>query len=265
MKILFFILLINSFLFSQVYYAKVEPYEVRDIASNASGLILSTNEDMLGKKLLDKPFIKIDSKLSVEELGYVDEKIKYVKDTISNTKNILKNTKEILQRKKNNYDKISSLKIKSDVEKDREFYALIATKNQYLNTKKEINRLEMQLNDLKLKKSYLKKDIDDKNITANGFVLYSILVKAGQVVRVSTPLAKIADVSSAKLSIYIDELELLNYKNKIIYIDGLKTDYKVDRILNIADSTNISKYMAQIFIKTPKVFSKIVKVEFKDE
>jgi hypothetical protein len=48
-------------------------------------------------------------------------------------------------------------------------------------------------------------------------------------------------------------------------LDGEKTDYKISRVLNISDKTHISKYMAQIIVKSPKIFSKLVKVEFKDE
>lgn len=44
-----------------------------------------------------------------------------------------------------------------------------------------------------------------------------------------------------------------------------KTAYKISRLLNIADSKNISKYMAQIIIESPKLFSKLVKIELKSE
>jgi len=58
---------------------------------------------------------------------------------------------------------------------------------------------------------------------------------------------------------------LLNAEQKSVYIDGKKTSYKISRLLNIADSKNISKYMAQIIIKSPKIFSKLVKVELKND
>ncbi|MEK6659523.1 MAG: HlyD family secretion protein, partial [Campylobacterota bacterium] len=79
------------------------------------------------------------------------------------------------------------------------------------------------------------------------------------------PLAKVADDSKALLTIYLDESDVLNAKKSAIYIDGEKTSYQISRLLNIADSKNISKYMAQIVIGTPKLFSKLVKVELKNE
>ena len=120
------------------------------------------------------------------------------------------------------------------------------------------------MSDLKLKKARLIRNIDDKSLTAKNFVLYSILVQPGNVVGIGAPLAQIADVSKAKLTIYLDDEDLLNPKNKVIYIDGVKTTYKISRVLNISDTKNISKYMAQIIIDSPKVFSKVVKIELKD-
>jgi hypothetical protein len=79
----------------------------------------------------------------------------------------------------------------------------------------------------------------------------------------ATPLALVADVSRALLSIYLDEEDLKDIDSKIIYLDGVPSEYKISRVLNIADARNISKYMAQIIIKSPKVFSKLVKIELK--
>jgi hypothetical protein len=75
----------------------------------------------------------------------------------------------------------------------------------------------------------------------------------------------VADISKAKLTLYLDEADALDAEQKIVYIDEEKTQYKITRILHIADSKNISKYMGQIIIKSPQLFSKLVKVELKDE
>jgi len=123
----------------------------------------------------------------------------------------------------------------------------------------------VQITDLKLRRAHLKRSLRDKNLLADGFILYELLVKPGQVVGISTPLARIADTSKAKLTIYLDEPDVENVKEKIVYIDGEKTSYKVSRVLNIADSKNISKYMAQIIMPSPKLFSRLVKVELVKE
>jgi hypothetical protein len=251
-------------LLAKVYYAKVEPFELRSISSNVSGLVLSADENLIGTILTSKPYIKIDSKLDIEELKYIKEKLNYMKKTVKFNENILENLAKNLAKKRENYEKIQSLKFKSSVEKDREFFDLITSENLYLNTKKEINNLKIQITDTKLREVQLKRRIDDKNLNAKDFTLYQLLVKSGQVVGVSTPLAKIADISKAKVTIFLEEEDLLNAKSKVVYIDGKKTSYKISRILNISDSKNISKYMAQIILKSPKVFSKLVKIEIKN-
>lgn len=265
MKILTILFLTFTLSFAKVYYSKVEPYELRDISSNVSGLVLFIDEDMIGKKLTSKAYINIDDDLDKKELFFVKEKLIYLRDMVSANEKVLKNLEESLKKKRTNYKRIKSLKIKSVVEKDKEFHDLMSSENQFLNTQKEIQNLKVQITDLKLREAHLTRSIEDKSLTAKDFILYSILVKVGQVVSIATPLAQVADISKAKLTIYLDESDVLDAKNRVIYVDGKKTKYKISRILNIADSKNISKYMAQIIIKSPKIFSRLAKIELKNE
>ena len=220
---------------------------------------------MIGKKLSSKAYIRIDSELDVKELNYIKEKLFSLRDTVKVNENILANLKKSLIRKRENYKQIENLKIKSRIEKDREFYDLVSSENSYLGTQKEINSLKTQITDLKLRQAQLARSIKDKNLSAKGFVLYSINVKVGQVVGMSTPLSRIADTSRAILTIYLDEADVSDARTRVVVIDGEKTDYKISRILNIADSKNISKYMAQIIIKSPKIFSKLAKIELEEK
>jgi len=265
MKIVLILFFSVVILFGNIYYSKVQPYEIRNISSNVSGLVVYSDEGKLGKLLSSEPYIKIDSILDIQELKYIKEKLEYLNNSIASSEQILNNIEKTTIKKRDNYKKIESLKIKSQVEKNREFYDLIASENLLLNTKKEIQNFKIQIADLKLREAKLKRIVEDKSLRAKGYILYELLVKSGQVVNISTPLAKVADISKAKLTIFLNKDEVIDIENKIIYIDGIKTNYKVDRVLNIADSKNISKYMAQIIIKSPKIFSKLVKVEFKNE
>ena len=265
LKLIIFLLFTYSALFSKVYYSKVDPYELRYISSNVSGLVEFIDENMIGKKLSAKAYLNIDAKLNNKELVSVTQKVSILKDTVAVNEKILKNLKKSLSKKRENYKRIENLKIKSKIEKDKEFYDLVTSENAYLGTQKEINSLKTQIYDLELREAQLQRNISDKSLTAKGYTLYSIDVKVGQVVNLSTPLAKIADTSRAILTIYLDEEDMLNAEHKIIYINGKKTEYKVDRVLNIADSKNISKYKAQIIIKSPKIFSKLAKIELKDK
>jgi len=263
-KIIAIMILAFSLSFAKVYYSKVEPYEIRDISSNVLGLVLFIDEDMIGKKLGPKSYIHIDDEIDVKELGFIKDKLKYLQDIVKVNEDVLVNLENSIHRKRENYKKIQELKFKSTVEKDREFHELITSENQYLNTQKEILNLKVQIADLKLRQARLLRDVKDKNLKNEGFILYDILVKTGQVVNISTPLAKVADISKAKLSIYLDESDVVSAKDKVVYINGEKTAYKISRLLKIADAKNISKYLAQIIIDSPKLFSKLATVELKD-
>jgi len=250
---------------ANVYYSKVEPYETKKIASNVVGVVTKVNEDLLGKKLSNDSYIVIDSELDRDELSSIEEKIKYLKSTVSVNEKMLQNLEMSLAKKSANYDKVKKLKIKSSVEKDQEFYNLVNSENSSLATKKEINNLKIQIADLELRKAQLQRSLKDKNLKAKGYELYSLDVKVGQVVMKGTALATLADTKKAILTIYLNEEDLKNAQKNVIYINTRKTDYKIDRVLNIADSTNISKYKAQIIIKAPQVFSKLMKIELKNE
>jgi len=80
---------------------------------------------------------------------------------------------------------------------------------------------------------------------------------------VLTPKIQIKVISQNEIEFNEKEMNVLNAKKSVVYINGKKTTYRIDRFLNIADSKNISKYMAQIIIKAPKIFSKLAKVELK--
>ncbi len=263
MKTVLLLSLFSMSLFANVYFAKVEPYELRKISSNVTGEILFIDENMLGKKLTQKPYIIIDSELDKDELVDIDKKLRFTKETLKSNEKILKNLEKTLELKRKNYERVKALKIKSKIEKDNEYYNLISSENSFINTQKEVNNLKINIADLEFRKKQLLKNLRDKKVRAKGFVLYSLDVKPGQVVGVATPLATVADTSKALLTIYIDDEDLENLDKRSIYIDDKKTNYKVQRVVPIADTKNISKYKAQIVIKAPKVFSKLVKIELK--
>ncbi|MBD3825029.1 MAG: HlyD family secretion protein [Epsilonproteobacteria bacterium] len=265
MRHLLILLFALTFSHAKIYYAKVEPYDILPISSNVTGLVLQADESKLGKTLSSAAYIVIDSELDKKELGSVERKLTILKDMIATNEQILKNLESSLEKKRENYKRVEALKIKSTIEKDREFYDLIASENSYLATQKEIENLHVQLSDLSLRQAQLQRTLKDKELVNEGYVLYELYVKPGQVVTMSAPLAKVADVSKAKLTLFLDEADAMEASKKVIYIDGKKSAYRLTRVVTIADSKNISKYMAQIIIDAPKLFSKLVQIELKDE
>jgi len=264
-KILLYLMVSVHLLYASVYYSKVEPFKIKNISSDVSGKVLFCDEDLIGKKLSKKAFIKIDDVIDRAQLKDVVQKLQYAQESLEINKKILTNLQEILKKKRVNYKKTEALKIKSRIDKDREFYDLVTSENTLYATHKEINNLKSTIADLQLKKIELQKSIHDKKIIENGYVLYSIAVKEGEFVNKATPLAKVADTSKALLTIYVDAEILKGIDKRVVYIDDKKTNYRVSRVLDIADSVNISKYKVQIVIKPPKIFSQLVKVELKEE
>jgi len=264
-KVILLLLLPLFPLLAKEYYAKVEPYEIRTISSNVSGLVTYASEEDEGQRLGKKNYIEIDDELDKVELNQNRKKIALLRNTLKLNEEIVENYARMLEKKEINYNRIKDLKIKSTLEKDREFYDLAATRNQYISTQKEMENLKIQINDMELRQAQLGRSIRDKHLNARGFVLYRLMVKEGQVVTPATPLAEIADVRRAKLTIYLNAEDMNDTDKKVIYLNGKKSSYRIDRLWKIADSTHLSSYRAEIVIDAPRQFSRLLKVEFRDE
>lgn len=250
-------------LFASSYYCKTEPIDVYTITSEVSGKVIFVDENGIGKKLGNTPFILIDKQIDEADLAAVKKKRASLLKMIQADKAIAANLQESIKRKEQNYNSIKTLSVKSKTQKDAVFFDLIASKNRLLSTKKEIENFISQEAQLQAQQIHLEKSISDKTITAPNLVLYELYVKKNDVATPGKPLAKVVDISKAILTIYVDAKTLQDIKNKTIYINDKKTAYKVDRVVPIADSTDISRYKVQIITKAPKIFSKLVKVELK--
>ena len=250
-------------LWANEYYSKAEPYHLYTLQSNVAGLVVKADENLEGKKLGSGAFIIIDDDLDQKELVYLKQKkVSYEKSLELNEK-MNENYSIMIQKKNENYERIKNLPIKSSVEKDKEFFDLSNTQNQQLSTLEKIETIHTTLSDTALRIEQLKRSIKDKHISAKNRVLYSLDVKKGQVVAPGMNLAVVADVSKAKLTIFLNADDLKNIKSKTIYLNGEKTAYKIDKIWPLSDAEHISSYKTEILIKAPKQFSQLYKIEFK--
>ena len=262
-SLFFYLLLVGFVLHAKEYMAKVEPIYIYTIAANVSGEILFVDEDALGKKIVQKPVILIDDTTDKADLEATRKKLDTLKRMIVLDTEVIENLQESLKRKQQNYDSIKALTVKSKTEKDAVYFDLVATKNQLLAMQKEVQNFLLQKADLEARIVRLKKSIQDKRIFPKEMVLYEILVRKGEVATLGKPLVKVADTSKGLLTIYVGADELQNIRAKKVFLNGKETSYKASRSVSIADSVNISKYKVQIIIDAPKIFSKLVKVEFK--
>jgi hypothetical protein len=263
MKNIILFIALSVALTASEYYSKVEPYRFYTLQSNVSGLIVMSDEDLEGKKLGKGDFIRIDDDLDQKELRLLKAKKVNLEKSLELNQKMADNLSLMISKKNENYERIKDLPIKSNVEKDKEFFDLSVTQNQELSTLEKLETIGSQLNDTQLRLEQLNRSIQDKHIQAKDMVLYKLHVKKGQVVNPGMNLAEIADISKAKLTIFLNRNALENVHKKTIYINEQPTKYKIDKIWPLSDAEHISSYKTEILIKAPEQFSQLYKIEFK--
>jgi hypothetical protein len=157
--------------------------------------------------------------------------------------------KKIISIEKSTLKKFKKIRSKSQLDKD----------NQQI----KILNLENQQSDLITKKAVLIDKIKNKNLKELNNYISDIVVKVGEFVNTGTLLYTTADLTKAKLEIFIPIQDAININNKIIYVDNKQTKYKINKLYKMANTKHISSYKCEIIIDAPKSFSKLVKIEFR--
>ncbi|HFQ62155.1 MAG TPA: hypothetical protein ENK39_07665 [Epsilonproteobacteria bacterium] len=251
-------------LWSKVHYAKVEPYTSVILKSAVSGLVLEVDLDAEGTLVDSKRVIHLDDTLDKMNLKNSKENIDLLKKMLKINQNIATSLNGTLVRQEGYYRRISKLSTASKTQKDNAYSSFISAKTQYLNTREKIINLQKQIIDMHYKVAQLKDSISKKSLQLNNKYLYKLMVKEGDFVAPGSALAKVDDASRAKLVLFLEPDELKKIEQKIIYLNGEKTEYKVNKIWKIADEKFISSYRAEIYIPAPKgSFSQLMKVEIK--
>lgn len=235
MKLLL-LLLSPLLLFAKVHYAKVEPYESVILKSAVSALVMDVDLDAEGSVVDQKRVIYLDDRLDKINLQTSKENLLIIQDT--------------LQRQESYFQRIDKLKTTSTAQKDNAFYSFASSKTQYLDMKYKIAQLE--------------DSISKKSIILDNQYLYKLMVRKGDFVNPGTALAEVQDATKAKLVLFLEPEELANIDEKNVYLNGKKTDYKVNKVWKVADEKFISSYRAEIYMPAPSgAFSKLMKVEIK--
>ena len=235
MKILL-LLFTPLFIFAKVHYAKVEPYESVILKSAVSALVMDVDLDAEGTMVEGKRVVYLDDSLD--------------KINLKTSKESLLILHETLKRQESYFQRIDKLKTASTTQKDNAFFSFASAKTQYLDMQYKIAQLE--------------DSIEKKSIVLNHMYLYQIMVRKGDYVAPVSPLASVVDASRAKLVLFLEPDELEKIEQKTVYLNGKKTEYKVDKVWRVADEKFISSYRAEIYITAPKgSFSELMKVEIK--
>jgi len=223
-------------LLAKVHYAKVEPYNTVVLKSAVSALVMNVDLDAEGKMIEKKRVIHLDDTLDKINLKISSENLLILRET--------------LKRKEAYFQRINKLTTVSTAQKDEAFYSFASAKTQYL--------------DMQYKVAQLKDSIEKKSIVLEDMYLYQIIVREGDFVTLGSPLASVADMSRAKLTLFLEEDELKQIEQKAVYLNDKKTEYKVNKVWKVADEKFISSYRAEIYIPEPQMsFSTLMKVEIK--
>ena len=235
MKILTLFLLTITTIFASEYYAKLEPIESYQIKSAVSGKVIYSNSKIEGLKANNSTIIEIDSMVNKVELEQSKNKLKYID--------------EMIKIETNNYDRLNQVSSKSAFEKDTQ--------------KLKVINLESLKADMIVKIDTLKDIISNKKLIEKSNYVFNIAVKEGDYVNPGTLLYEAKDLSKGKLEIFVPIAQIEEIKNKEIFLNGVKSDIKISKIYEIADSTNISSYKVELILDNAKIFSRLVKIEFK--
>lgn len=235
MRIIWICLLAISSIFANEYYAKLEPIDSFQVKSAVAGKIIYSNSKIEGLQANNSTIIEIDSLVNKVELEQSKNKLKFID--------------EMLEIEKNNYKRLNQVTSKSEFEKDTQ--------------KLKVINLESSKADMIIKIETLKDTISNKKLVEKSNYIFNIAVKDGDYVSPGTLLYESKDLSKGKLEIFVPIAQIDEIKNKDIYLDGVKSNVKISKIYDVADATNISAYKVELIIEDVKIFSRLVKIEFK--
>ena len=262
MNKIFLLLLLPLLVSAKVHYAKVEPFETTIMKSSVSALVMDVDLDAEGTMVLGKNVIHLDDSLDKLSLEASKKSVVLLEEMLTINKDIATSLNNTSKRKKSYYLRLNKLTTASKTQKDNAYSTYTSAKTQYLGTREKIVNLEKQILDMRYKVAKLEDSIAKKSFMLENKYLYKLMVRKGDFVAPGSALAKVSDASRAKLVLFLDVDELKEIKQKVVYIDNKKTEYKVDKVWKIADEKFISSYRAEIYIPAPKnSFSKLMKVE----
>ena len=258
------VLLLPALLAAKVHYAKVEPYETITLKAAASGLVVDVNLNAEGTLVKNGRVIRIDDRLDSIDLNDTKESLALIEQMLGINQEIAGSLAETVRRQKGYYNRISKLATASRTQKDNAYSAFASAKTQYLGTKEKIASLKKQILDMRYKIDMLEDTIEKKSVVLHNRYLDRLLVREGDYVAPGSPLARIDDMTQAKLVLFLEAEELPGIEQKHVFLNGKKTPYRVNKVWRVADEKYISSYRAEIYIPAPKSnFSTLMKVELK--
>ena len=258
------LLSLPALLWSEVHYAKLEPYEAVVLKAAVSGAVVDVNLSAEGRAVNGGRIVQIDDAVDRVNLSSAKESLSLLQEMVAINEESLKGLEENMHRQHASYTRMQKLSTASKSQKDSSYNRYITAKTQYLATKEKVLTLKKQRLDLQYKIAQLEDVIAKKSIVLRGKYLSKLMVHTGEFVAPGAPLAKVSDATRAKLVLYLSPEEAEGIEKRTVYLDGKQTPYHIDKVWRVADEKFVSSYRAEIYLPAPKrYFSKLVKVEIK--
>jgi len=235
MKIFIFCFIFVNSLIASEYYSKLEAVESYKVKSAVSGKVVFSNTKLEGLKANNSVIIEIDSNVDKIDLTQSRSKLSFIN--------------EMIKIEENNYNRLNKVSSKSAFEKDTQ--------------KLKVINLKSSKADMIIKIENLKDTIKNKKLIEKSNYISSISVKEGDYVNPGTLLYESKDLSKGKLEIFVPISDAKDLKNKSVYLDGKKSDVKINKIYTVADEQHISSYKVELLVPNVKIFSRLIKIEFK--
>ena len=234
-----YIILLTSFMEASTYMGQIEPYEKILLVSEINGLITKVNRQA--------EYAFQDKRKKIVQIEKRIEKI-----NLKGLKSSLDFSKKAYALKEGNFERKNKVKQISQYEKNLEKSTLYEMQSQMEELQKSINLLKYRLG----KKTFF---IQQKYVA-------KIYVREGDYVDVGNKVMQVYDVSKEKIELYVRAKEIEDIKTKEIFINNEKSEYKIEKISQVRDSTNLSSFLVRMVkknLKPNKYFGTAVKVEFK--
>ena len=263
----FFVLLLSfhALLCAGVYYAKVEPVFTYTYKAAYAGEVNFSELSLEGKRSTGSVVVRLDDSLDVLDMKHAKEKLTALTKTATLTKQSIANSRSIVSFKEESFARMKDLKTKSNIEKENEHIALLNAKNQLVSLEQSLENTLVQIADISSHIALLNDKIEKKNIRVpQNFLIYKIHFGKGEYATQGAPLVEASDVAQAKLTIFLAKEDVDMARKGVVYLDGKKSDAKVDKIWQVADTQNISAYRCEILLSAPESFSILKKIEFKE-
>lgn len=221
------------------YFSKIEPYEKHTISSQIDGNVVLVDKS--------KEYSFVDKNSLVVKLDTKDETIQ-----LDALKKSLSIQRDLVRIKDQNYKNKSRVQQLSIYTKNQEKLLWLESKQSLENIKRDIRTQ--------------KRNIEKKEFYVNYQYINNIFVSKGEYVTTGTKLYTLYDFSKLKLEIFLKYQDLDGLTKKTIFIDGMKSDFVVEKIAQVRDEKRVSTYKVVLSKENNNKnihFGKIVKVEFK--